>query len=294
MFKLLKKPHPFIFNHYSIIIPSAVSFLIIVLLAPYDFQKIGLKYRIIFAAIISMLVALGVWATVKILKKLMPKTMAEDQWTVGKEFLQILFILCIIILLISVTFILFQKSEMPLVALFYKIAFTTIAISILPILVLVLFEQYRHQKLQLKKAATLTVLLKNQNEQLLRNKQENSSTNELLLIKGDNDAIEIQLKPQDLIYFKSDGNYLEIYFNNVNKIQKKVIRNRLKTIENSLPHKLFFRCHNSFIINGNHIVKIEGNARNLTLHLKGISTPIPVSRTKAKAISLFLEKLQKH
>ena len=110
MFDSFKKPHPFIFNHYSIIIPSAVSFLIIVLLAPYDFQKIDVKYRIVFATIISMLVGLGVWATVKILKKLMPKAMAEDQWTVGKELLQILFILCIIILLISVAFILFQKS----------------------------------------------------------------------------------------------------------------------------------------------------------------------------------------
>lgn len=293
MFKLLKKPHPFIFNCYSIIIPSTVSFLIIVLLAPYDFQKLDLKYRIVFAAIISTLVALGVWATVKFSKSLMPKVMAEDRWTVGKELLQILFILGIIILLISITFILFQKSEMQLVPLFFKIASTTIAISILPILVLVLFEQYRHQKLQLKKAATLTASLKNRNEELLRSKQENTSIKEILLIKGDNDAIEIQLKPQDLIYLKSDGNYLEVYFQNADKIQKKVIRNRLKTIENSLPDKLFFRCHNSFIINGRYILKIEGNARNLTLHLKGISTPIPVSRTKAKVISSFLENLQK-
>lgn len=293
MFNSLKKPHPFIFNYYSVIIPSFISFLIIVLLAPYDFQKIGLKYRIVFAAVISTLVALGVWVTVKILKKLIPKAMAEDQWTVGKELLQILFILSIIILLISITFILFQKSETPLGPLFFKIASTTIAISILPILVLVLFEQFRHQKLQLKKAAMLTASLKKRNEEILRSKQENISTNGRLLIKGDNNAIEIQIKPQDLIYLKSDGNYLEVYFNNADKIQKKVIRNRLKTIENSLPNSLFFRCHNSFIINGKYILKIEGNARNLTLHLKGILTPIPVSRNKAKGISSFLENLPK-
>jgi len=293
MFNYLKKPHPYIFNHYSVIIPSAVSFLIILLLAPYDFQEIAFEKRFVFAAVISFLVALGVWTSVKGLKRWMPIAMAENQWTIGKELLQILFVLCVIILLILIAFMTIGIAVISIASLFFNIASTTIAISILPILILVLFEQYWYKKIQLKEAAALMSFLNNRNEELLRDKEKSANKNELILIKGENDAIELQLKPQDLIYLKSEGNYLEVYFYNAGVIQKKVIRNRLKTIEEDLPDKLFFRCHNSYIINGIHIVKIEGNARNLTLHLKGVSALISVSRTKAKTISSFLKNLQK-
>lgn len=292
MFDIFNKPHPFIFNRYSIIIPSAVAFLIIVLLAPFGFQVLELPKRIIYASLISAWVALGIWATMSLLMRFLPNIMAEDRWTLGKELVLILFVMLIIILLILSAFILFQKDERPIAQESLKIASISLTISLLPIFTSILFEQYRHQKSQLKKALMLTKYLKTRNEELSKGKIAGERKTESLLIKSDNDTVELQLEPQELIYIKSDGNYLEVYFHHIHKIQKKLIRNRLKAIENVLPEEIFFRCHNSFIINGNHIISVEGNARNLSLYLKDISMPIPVSRAKAKAISTFLQNLQ--
>lgn len=292
MFEFFKKPHPFIFSVYSIVIPSVVTFLILVVFAPFQFQHLEMNVRIISASLISLLVAFSIFITVKGLQQLFPTTMAEDKWNIGKEFLLVLLVLFNITVLILIAFLAIQTSTTPILSMFFKFASITLAVSLLPILVSILFEQYRHQKIQLKKALALTESLKTPHQALHVNHAAQVNTAQTLLIKSENNHIELRLNPQDLIYLKSDGNYIEVYFNNSSKIEKKVIRNRLKTIEHSLPEQLFFRCHNSFIVNGNHIIKVEGNARNLMLHLKEISEQIPVSRTKAKIISSFLENLQ--
>ena len=292
--KFFNKPHPFIFNAYSIATPSIVSFVIIVVLAPFQFREVGMLDRIMAGIIISTLVALGVFLSVKGLKKLLPNKMSEDQWTVGKEFLLFLLVLCNIVFLILIAFLIFKPNKAYVLTLFLDIASTTVAISILPILVLILFEQYRHQKTQLKKATALTDSLKIHNDELLTSiVHEEANKQQALLIKSESNDIELQLNQQDLIYVKSDGNYVDIHYFNIDKIQKKTIRNRLKRLEDSLPNEVFFRCHNSFIVNGIHIIKVQGNARNLMLHLKGIPTSIPVSRAKASILSAFLENLQK-
>ena len=288
MFDIFKKPHPFIFSIYSVIIPSILTFLIIVVLAPFRFQTFELGDRLLSALIIALLVALGIYLSVKLVEKSFPKAISEDQWTVGKEFLLVLLVVGIIVLLISFAFFLLQSEEVSFLVILLETASITLAISVLPVLISILYEQYRHQKEQLEKAALLTASLKAKNEALAKN-QENEPS---ILIKADNNEIALQLKPKDLIYLKSDGNYVEVYFRATPQTQKKVIRNSLKAIENILPAEQFFRCHNSYIVNGNHIFRVEGNARNLSLHMIGVSEQIPVSRAKAKIIDTFLENLQ--
>lgn len=292
MLEKFKKPHPFIFNAYSIVIPSTITFLIIVFLAPLTFQDFEIGLRALIALFISIVVASSIYFSIKILKKLFPSAMSEDKWTVGKEFLLVLFVLAIITVLISIPLLFLQNDSLSFTSTILKTSAKTIAISALPILVLILFEQYRHQKLQLKKANDLTDSLKNQTAEPIIKNEANKIQEKNLLINSETNDVELQLNLKDFIYAKSDGNYIEIYFLNSNEIQKKLIRNRLKNIETLLPKTKFLRCHNSFIVNGNAIVKIEGNARNLELHLKDVSETIPVSRAKASIISEFLKNLR--
>lgn len=292
MLEKFKKPHPFIFNAYSIIIPSTITFLIIVLFAPLTFQDFEIGLRALIAFFISIVVASSIYFSIKILKKLFPNAMSEDKWALGKEFLLVFFVLVNITVLISILLLFLQNDSLSFTSTILSTSAITIAISILPILVLILFEQYRHQKLQLKKANDLTNSLKIQTAEPIINNEANKVQEKNLLIKSETDDVELQLNHKDFIYAKSDGNYIEIYFLNSNEIQKKLIRNRLKNIETLLPKSSFLRCHNSFIVNGNAIVKIEGNARNLELHLKDVSETIPVSRAKAPIISGFLKNLR--
>lgn len=293
MFKIFKKPHPFIFNTYSILIPSVLTFLIIIILAPLSFQELVIVVRAVSALIIAIIVALSIYASMKLLKRIFPRLMSEDSWTVGKEFSLVLFILFIITILILIVVLIFQNDNTALFSTILKTVSITLAISIFPIIFLILFEQNRHQKKQLENANELTNSLKNRNEKFLKKASESSIDEQPILIKSESDDIELRLKPEELVYAKSDGNYVEVYFVNSNEVQKKLIRNRIKNIEAILSGKNFLRCHNRFIVNGNAIIKVEGNARNLLLHLKNVTEAIPVSRAKANLISNFIQNLNR-
>lgn len=61
------------------------------------------------------------------------------------------------------------------------------------------------------------------------------------------------LDPNDILYIKSDGVYVEIHLENSTSI---TIRKQLKTIGDELPEN-FKRCHKSFIINCDKITNIK-------------------------------------
>lgn len=91
---------------------------------------------------------------------------------------------------------------------------------------------------------------------------------------------------------KSEGNYVEVFYRQNQEKQKELIRNRLKAIEEQLPPTDFFRCHKRFIINLQHIQKVEGNARNLELVSDNFEEKIPVSRSKSEMLQqLFQQKV---
>ena len=284
---MFNKSHPFIFNTYSVFIPSLISFFIIVILSPFHFQEFDFIQRVTTGSLIALIVGLSIFFTVKLLQKCFPNLMDQDQWTVGKEFSLILFVLAILSLIISMVLYFYSNDDYTFGYLILKTTLTTLGIGIFPVLILVLFEQYQHQKKQFKKAAALNASLQQKKDL----NQAVESSNSSLVFKSGKGKIELKLDSSDLAYIQSDGNYVEIYYFNQGTIQKKLIRNTLKNIALILPTHIFIRCHNRFIVNGNFIQKVEGNARNLILHLKEIPDEIPVSRAKVKSISTFLESL---
>lgn len=62
-----------------------------------------------------------------------------------------------------------------------------------------------------------------------------------------------KLRILDIVYLKSDGNYLELYSEKTNKC---VIRATLKEFMNGLPKGKFIRVHNSYMVNIDFVVKI--------------------------------------
>jgi len=287
----LKHPYPFIFNIYSVVIPAVVTFLLIVFLAPLDFATLDFKARLVVAVSLTIIVALSILIGVKSLKYILPKYMDEERWTLGKEISLWCFVLTLISLAISIALITatyYQEQSLPpflvLGQLFFDTLLLTLGISTIPMLVLLLFEQNQYQKQQIKKADLLNNKLNNR----IKKEDQKSQPISFYSEKG---VLELKLEPNDILYIKSDGNYIEVFYKNVNTIEKKLIRARLKIAATNLPSSLFFRCHNRFIVNGTKIIKVEGNARNLSLYLKDIKASIPVSRSKANEVSGFLDQI---
>lgn len=83
------------------------------------------------------------------------------------------------------------------------------------------------------------------------------------------------IHPQEILYVKSDGNYVHLY-----TIDEKtyMISRKLKDVEDSLPSELFLRVHNTFIVNLSYVVKYRGDDKCEIILDDG--TAIPLSRRR--------------
>ncbi len=287
LLQYLKKPHPFIFDKYSAVIPGLVTILIIVILAPQQLEELPLWKRGAMAICIGAIVSGTIFGGVLLLQKLLPRSMQVETWTVGKE----VGLYAIITLLIN-TLLFFLMVSYTVGSKLSWISFAetttyTLAIGIFPIFILVLFEQLLHHRKQLRRIQHISEGLKTENERLQQLALSQQSQKELLLC-AENGNVELKIKVPELVYLQSDGNYVEVTYRVGAVIKTKVFRNKLKKVAEILPASYFLRCHNRFIVGRLHIYKVEGTARNLVIGLRGIEKLVPVSRAKAQLLQEFL------
>lgn len=89
------------------------------------------------------------------------------------------------------------------------------------------------------------------------------------------------LDPKDIVYCKSDGNYCKIN----TKSQSYFVSKTLKYIEELLPKAIFYRIHQSYIINLKNIISFDKSTNYVMLDN---DKELPVSRSKRRE---FLEQL---
>ncbi|NND53080.1 MAG: response regulator transcription factor [Flavobacteriaceae bacterium] len=92
----------------------------------------------------------------------------------------------------------------------------------------------------------------------------------------------IFLNTEDIIFVESDGNYSTIFLSNNQKI---VVTKKLKQVNETLPEHLFFRIHNSFVIN---LTKIKEFIKTEGYVVMDSNHRIPVARQRKAD---FLERL---
>ncbi|MEO9571048.1 MAG: LytTR family DNA-binding domain-containing protein [Polaribacter sp.] len=92
----------------------------------------------------------------------------------------------------------------------------------------------------------------------------------------------IFLAPEEILFIESDGNYSTIYTNENKKI---VVTKKLKEVNTLLPQEVFFRIHNSYIIN---LKKVKEYYKTDGYVVLEQNHKIPVSRQKKTE---FLDKL---
>ena len=104
-----------------------------------------------------------------------------------------------------------------------------------------------------------------------------------------NEKIKLFLK--DILYIKSLDNYSEVYFTTHNKIQKKILRIPISTLNTQLSSEYFVRSHRSYIVNLFNIEKIQGNANASKIYQKGNDISIPVSKSRRDEVISKLNEL---
>ena len=115
-----------------------------------------------------------------------------------------------------------------------------------------------------------------------------SKHKEKLHFKGEDGYIWINYN--DILWFKADRNYTEIY---LKQGIKEIVSDNIGTIENMLTNELFFRSHRSYIINYSYILKIHRQSGKLTFRINPFEEIPLVSKENIPKLIDLLNKSQK-
>ncbi len=93
--------------------------------------------------------------------------------------------------------------------------------------------------------------------------------------------------PTDILFVKSEDNYVYIYYITPEGVKDKMLRSTLKHIHEQLPDLL--KVHRSCIVNHDHIRELKGNAQNAKLYMNNVDEPLTVSKTYYPELKSLVE-----
>ncbi len=151
----------------------------------------------------------------------------------------------------------------------FSLKYTTLGI-LLPYSFSMMLINYKNQKKKLKE---------------LHRKIEKPVFQNLINFSDENGKIKFSIQKKDLLFLESTDNYITIYYKTENKLQRKLIRNSLKNIEESLREQSIIRCHRTYMINISKIESIQRENKQIQLKIEGYENLIPVSRKYTSVIN---------
>lgn len=102
----------------------------------------------------------------------------------------------------------------------------------------------------------------------------------------------LSLKLNDFLFAEAQDNYSLLFYKQKNSCSKKLLRLPLKNLESQLNNHFIIRCHRSFLVNVNAILKINGNANGYKLIVQDNEVEIPVSRSRGKEIIRQIQEIK--
>jgi hypothetical protein len=138
--------------------------------------------------------------------------------------------------------------------------------------------------------AILIVYYKNQRDEIktLKTTAGKPTEKRLIIFKDENGKIKFSVVTNDLLLLESTDNYVSVYYILQNKVQRKLLRNSLKNLEQMLKESAIIRCHRSFMVNPANVEFMQKKGKKLNIKIKHFERSIPVSE---KYSSPFLDFL---
>lgn len=263
----------------SVLLCIVVVIFILALFEPFNFRLDSLEqfWVLIGFALTTMLVTSVAFVLLPLLFK---KFYDPIKWTIGRSLLNNVFIL--IIMGVGVVcydyFIVMKQLPQYFPMGFLVDLFATLTIGIVPLSIITIISQNNTLKRNLNSSKEMNQMLSERVKSLVTNEDE------FITLKGSVKE-SMSLKPEDIVYIESEGNYVNVYYKQDDKITHKLLRSTIKQMDESLQnYPMLIRCHRAFIVNTNYISDTKGNAQGYQLTLCDIPQEIPVSRTYLKSI----------
>jgi DNA-binding LytR/AlgR family response regulator len=116
-----------------------------------------------------------------------------------------------------------------------------------------------------------------------------SNLTESITINDENGKIAVNMPLRNIVYFKSEDNYILLYYKNENELKKELIRTTLKKLESEISQPNFVRIHRSYMINSQNLLSAVKTSRGYKVKMDAASQHhLPVSATYQRA---FEEKV---
>lgn len=268
----LKQPFPKADSKWKIIILiSLFVSLFLIVFQPFGINLMNGNYKYIILLSYGLVTFFTLVINLIIIERIFPKTFNERNWTIGKEFAWLLWIIFSIGLgnaLYTNYFIYYFNFNFRF---FIQFQLITFIVGVIPITMLIITKQKYLLRKNLESASEL-------NKNLIGEKLE-LNQNKLIRFFADNDKDFIEFDVNNFYFIESSGNYVELYLNKENKIARKTFRNTLKrSLDFFIDTPEVIQCHRAFIVNSVKITNAKGNSQGLILNLENCDYEIPVSR----------------
>ncbi len=100
-----------------------------------------------------------------------------------------------------------------------------------------------------------------------------------IILLGSNKSDTITTSIDQVLFLKSQDNYVLLHLLEGDKVKRHLLRATLSSMKEQVYHDRFFQSHRSYIINKDHIDRLEGNKSKSVLYLKHTDKKIPVARS---------------
>lgn len=269
--RYLTQRYPFEENKWKTIIPITifVAFFIIIF-QPFGLSEWRADYKHLFLLGYGMVTFIILVIDLLLLPVLFPKMFGEEKWTVIKEILYFL----IILFTIGLGNLLYSNQLME-----FRFSITniiifqgfTLAIGIIPITAITLIKQNYLSRKNVASAEEIT--------SALPGREPADDKGHQVRICSDNEKEFVETRFRDLLFVRSEGNYITVGHLKNGRMETVLLRNTLKYAEELFASTPFiFKCHRSWLVNLNRISKVSGNSQGLRIRMEGFDEEIPVAR----------------
>lgn len=238
-----------------------------------------------FGLVVSLVLAINHF----LISKVLPVDL--KQWTIGKSILWTLYDVVSVILGVFIYKNYWTGFENFTWKGLLNIGSVTLLLAVIPVMISTILLENWLLRRNLRRASQLQQSVDNVNATVAATpstKEEKEPA--ILTLYSENKSEWIKIRPSALIYLESADNYVSIYYQEKEQVQKKLLRATLTSIAEQITPSFIQRCHRSYMINLQHIKYVDGNSRGLQLELLDIGKTIPVSRKYVKTILAQIEK----
>lgn len=244
------------------IIGLSVSFILIIF-QPFGTYEFRMDYKSLFLLGYGIICATVYSVYYFLLMTLIKKWFAPQKWNIAKEIVTVIPVLIIMPIASFYYYNIVILDDDIMVNDFGYFFLLSIAIGVIPLTTLS-YHKYLKSKLTSVKSSE-------------------SSKGYIITIESNNKKEKsVVVKSEELIYIKSNGNYIEISMKSSEK--PLLMRNSLNYVEGKLPKSEFLKIHRSYIVNIKSLDSLILSGSSYAVKINGADLLIPVSRSAVKAL----------